>query len=104
VLVGIESPGYSGWLERLLETLGRQVWVGDARQIRAAMTGTQKSDKRDAEPMVKLLLEGVFHGFGCRGQRTVLCGGSLPPSTAWLGDRRSNQGPTSPAKGTGRPE
>jgi len=60
VLVGIESTGFSGWFERLLETLGHQVWIGDATQIRAAMTRKQKTDKRDAEHIVKLLVEGRF--------------------------------------------
>ncbi len=60
VLVGLESTGYSGWFERVLEQLGHQVWVGDATQIRASMTRKQKTDKRDAEHMVKLLVEGRF--------------------------------------------
>src|SRR5271157_4216754 len=60
VLVGIESTGFSGWFERLLETLGHQVWIGDATQIRASMTRKQKTDKRDAEHIVKLLVEGRF--------------------------------------------
>src|SRR5271157_4927328 len=60
VRVGIESTGYSGWFERLLETLGHQVWMGDATQIRASMTRKHKTDKRDAEHIVKLLVEGRF--------------------------------------------
>jgi len=60
VLVGMESTGYSGWFERLLEELGHQVWIGDALQIRASMTRRQKTDKRDAEQMVRLLMEGRF--------------------------------------------
>ena len=60
VLVGIESTGFSGWFERLLETLGHEVWMGDATQIRASMTRKQKTDKRDAEHMVKLLVEERF--------------------------------------------
>src|SRR5271157_4133737 len=60
VRVGIESTGFSGWFERLLETLGHQVWIGDATQIRASMTRKQKTDKRDAEHIVKLLVEGRF--------------------------------------------
>ncbi|HME31942.1 MAG TPA: IS110 family transposase [Terriglobales bacterium] len=60
VLVGIESTGFSGWFERWVERLGHQVWIGDATQIRAAMTPKQKTDKRDGEHIVKLLVEGRF--------------------------------------------
>jgi transposase len=60
VLVGLESTGYSGWFERLLEELGHKVWIGDATQIRASMTRKQKTDKRDAEHIVKLLMEERF--------------------------------------------
>jgi transposase len=63
-LVGIESRGFRGWLERQLEGLGHQVWMGEATQIRASMTRQQKTDKRDAEPMVKLLVEGRFPRIG----------------------------------------
>lgn len=59
-LVGIESTGFSGWFERLLERLGHEVWMGDATQIRASMTRKQKTDKRDAEHIVKLLVEERF--------------------------------------------
>ncbi len=60
VLIGIESTGYSGWFERALEKMGHQAWIGDATQIRASMTRKQKTDKRDAEHIVKLLLEDRF--------------------------------------------
>ncbi len=59
-LIGLESTGYSGWFERAMAKLGHQVWVGDATQIRATMTRKQKTDKRDAEQIVKLLLEERF--------------------------------------------
>ncbi len=60
VLLGLESTGYSGWFERLLQQCGHQVWVGDATQIRASMTRKQKTDDRDAEHIVTLLLEDRF--------------------------------------------
>jgi transposase len=59
-LIGLESTGYSGWFERAVEKMGHQLWVGDATQIRASMTRKQKTDKRDAEHIVKLLLEDRF--------------------------------------------
>ena len=59
-LIGLESTGYSGWFERAVEKMGHQLLVGDATQIRASMTRKQKTDKRDAEHIVKLLLEDRF--------------------------------------------
>ena len=59
-LIGLEATGFSGWFERAMEKMGHQVWVGDAAQIRATMTRKQKTDKRDAEQIVKLLLEDRF--------------------------------------------
>lgn len=59
-LVGIEACGNSQWFIDLLERLGHQVWVGDAAQIRASYVRQQKTDKRDAGHILKLLLEGRF--------------------------------------------
>ena len=44
----------------LLQQLGHEVWIGDAAQIRASYVRKQKTDKRDAAHMLKLLLEGRF--------------------------------------------
>jgi len=59
-LIGIEATGYSCWLVDLLSELGHELWVGDAGQIRASYVGQQKTDKRDAQQILKLLLEGRF--------------------------------------------
>ena len=59
-LIGIESCGNSQWFLDLLERLGHQIWVGDAAQIRASYVRKQKTDKRDAEHILKLLIEGRF--------------------------------------------
>jgi len=34
VIVGLEASGYSTWFEELVESLGHQVWLGDATEIR----------------------------------------------------------------------
>ena len=44
----------------LLEKLGHEVWIGDAAQIRASYVRKQKTDKRDAGHILKLLMEGRF--------------------------------------------
>jgi len=59
-LVGLESCGNSQWFVELLEKLGHEVWIGDAAQIRASYVRKQKTDKRDAVHILKLLREGRF--------------------------------------------
>jgi len=59
-LIGLESCGNSQWLIDLLQQLGHEVWVGDAAQIRASYVRQQKTDRRDAAHILKLLLEGCF--------------------------------------------
>jgi len=59
-LVGVEACGNSQWFLDLLERLGHEVWVGDAAQIRASYVRRQKTDRRDASHILKLLIEGRF--------------------------------------------
>jgi transposase len=59
-LVGVEACGNSRWFLDLLERLGHEVWVGDAAAIRASYVRRQKTDKRDAGHILKLLVEGRF--------------------------------------------
>lgn len=60
VRVGIEASGQSQWFERQLAELGHEVWIGDAAKIRASCERKQKTDRRDAELLVKLLAENRF--------------------------------------------
>jgi transposase len=59
-LVGLEATGNCHWLMDLLKDLGHEVWVGDAAAIRASSVRQQKTDKRDAAHILKLLVEGRF--------------------------------------------
>ena len=59
-LVGMESVGNSQWFVLLIERLGHEIWIGDAAQIRASYMRKQKTDKRDAAHILKLLAEGRF--------------------------------------------
>ncbi len=59
-LVGLEATGNCHWLIDLLTELGHEVWVGDAAQIRASYVRQQKTDRRDAAHILKLLVEGRF--------------------------------------------
>ena len=60
VRVGIEATGHSRWFERLMAELNFELWVGDPAQIRAKQVRKQKTDRRDAEHILKLMLEGNF--------------------------------------------
>ena len=60
VLVGMEACGNTLWFERLLAKLGHELWLGDAGKIRALEVRKQKTDRRDAELLLQLLLEKRF--------------------------------------------
>ena len=60
VLVGIEAIGPMQWFLKLLEELGIECQVGDGAKVRAAEPRKQKHDRRDAELILKLLVEKRF--------------------------------------------
>jgi transposase len=60
VLVGMETCGYTQWFEQLLDGLGLGYRIGDAAQIRASYVRKQKTDKRDAGHLLRLLMENRF--------------------------------------------
>jgi hypothetical protein len=59
-LIGVEACGNSQWFVDMLQGLGHEVWIGDAAQIRASYVRKQKTDRRDAGHILKLLMEGRF--------------------------------------------
>jgi transposase len=59
-LVGMEACGNSQWFVEMLERLGHRVWIGDAAQIRASYVRQQKTDRRDAGHILRLLVEKRF--------------------------------------------
>jgi len=59
-LVGIEATGYTQWFERMVAELGHELWVGHPAEIRARAVRRQKTDTRDAEHLLDLLLANRF--------------------------------------------
>jgi len=60
VRVGMEASGQARWFERLLAELQIELWIGDAAEIRTKRVRKQKTDRQDAQLMLKLLLEDRF--------------------------------------------
>jgi transposase len=60
VRVGIEATGSMQWFVNLMEELGIECLVGHPAEIRAAEARTQKHDRRDADLILKLLVENRF--------------------------------------------
>ena len=60
VVVGFESSGYAAWFEELLEELGYEIWIGHTTPIRSFARRRQKNDRRDAELILELLVDGDF--------------------------------------------
>jgi transposase len=60
VRVGMEACGHYPWFEGLLAGLGMELWLGDAAQIRAMVVRQQKTDRRDAEHLLQLLIQERF--------------------------------------------
>jgi transposase len=60
VRVGMEASGHARWFERLLNELQFELWIGDAAEIRAKRVRKQKTDRQDAQLLLRLLIEGRF--------------------------------------------
>ena len=60
VRVGVEATGNFAWFCRLLGELGQELVLGDAAAIRASNPRNQRTDKRDARHILRLLMEDRF--------------------------------------------
>jgi len=60
VRVGMEASGHARWFERLLSELHFELWMGDAAEIRTKRVRKQKTDRQDAQLILRLLLEDRF--------------------------------------------
>jgi transposase len=60
VRIGAEATGNFRWFRRLLAELGHEFLLGDAGAIRASNPRRQKTDKRDARHILRLLVEERF--------------------------------------------
>ena len=52
--------GHARWFERLLTEVQFELWIGDAAEIRTKRVRKQKTDRQDAELLLRLLIEDRF--------------------------------------------
>jgi len=60
VRVGMEASGQARWFERLLAELNFDLWIGDATEIARKRERKQKTDRQDAQHILRLLLKDDF--------------------------------------------
>ena len=60
VRVGMEASGHARWFERLLGELQVELWIGDATEIARKRERKQKTDRQDAQHILRLLLKDDF--------------------------------------------
>src|SRR3954451_15544218 len=60
VRIGMEASGHGRWFERLAAELQFDLWIGDAAEIRAKRGRKQKTDRQDAQHILKLMLKDDF--------------------------------------------
>ena len=60
VRVGMEASGQARWFERLLAELNFELWIGDAAEIRSKRVRKQKTDRQDAQLILKLMQKDDF--------------------------------------------
>ncbi len=65
--IALEAGTHSGWVSRLLESMGHEVLVGNPRKLRVIWDSDEKTDKRDAEVLARIarldprLLHPIHH-------------------------------------------
>jgi transposase len=60
VRIGVEATGNDRWFRKLMSELGHEFLVGDASAIHASAPREQRTDKRDAKHILRLLMENRF--------------------------------------------
>jgi transposase len=60
VRVGMEASGQARWFEGVLAELNIELWIGDATEIARKRERKQKTDRQDAQHILRLMLKDDF--------------------------------------------
>src|SRR5215203_5192927 len=69
-VVGIEASCTARWFEQLMQDLGHELRVGNPTEIRARARSRHKSDKRDADLILDLLVKDEFPALWRRSMKS----------------------------------
>ena len=81
--VGMEASGHSRWFERLLNELRFELWIGDAAEIRTKRVRKQKTDRQDAQLLLRLMMEERFPRIWVPTQPIGTCGNCCGIGIGW---------------------
>jgi transposase len=56
----MEASGHARWFERLLAELQLELWIGDAAEISTKRVRKQKTDRQDAQLILRLMMKDDF--------------------------------------------
>jgi transposase len=93
----MEASGHARWFERLVAELQFELWIADTAEVRTKRVRKQKTDRQDAQLILRLLLEDGFpRGSGYRAGKTGICGNcDCERVLAWHSPRDRNGAPRS---------
>ena len=80
VRMGMEASGQARWFERLLGELKFELWIGDATEIARKRERKQKTDRQDAQHILRLMLKDDFPQIW---GRIAICDNCCGTGTAW---------------------
>lgn len=69
-LIGVEATGGLDWFEEMIFEKGHKLLVGNPHKIRRRAMSRHKSDRRDAETILDLLMHGEFPEVWRRDQKS----------------------------------
>src|SRR6266403_5053305 len=78
----MEATGYSRWFEGLLAELGFEVWIGDPAEIKAKRVKKQKTDRKDAQLLLKHDGRSLSANLGTESGKSRCASTALAPASA----------------------
>jgi transposase len=86
----MEASGHARWFEQLLAKLNMELWIGDAAEIRTKRARKQKTDRQDAQLILRLMPEDRFPRIWVPSWETGIYGNCCVTGTTWCRRARAS--------------